>query len=116
MNVRSLVALAVALVGVPMMPVIGGADLAGVVLAAPEAQQTEVRVIKRYGAAIRDDATADAEVLINAKCNETFMLLAANGSWRQIFQVVGQKDELTEDEDDDIFKNLNLIVLILRVY
>jgi hypothetical protein len=71
------------------------------VLAAPASDS--VRVKERYGAAIREDSTADSLVLINAACNDAYLLLGTNGPWRQVFQVVGLPDEETMDEFNDIF-------------
>ena len=62
-----------------------------------------VRVKDRNGAAVREDSRADSEVLLDAACNDTYLLVGSNGPWREIFSVVGLPDEDTVDEDDDIF-------------
>jgi hypothetical protein len=62
-----------------------------------------VRVKARDGAAVREDSREDSEVLIDAACNDTYLLVGSNGPWREIFSVVGLPDEDTLDEDDDIF-------------
>lgn len=73
------------------------------VSAAPADQQTFARVIRKYGAAIRDDTSPQSEILYRAFCNDIFLVVGDNGPWRQVFKVVGLPDEQTEDEDDDIF-------------
>lgn len=82
-------------------------------LAAPADQPTYARVIKRYGAAVREDSTLDAPIILAARCNESFLVVGSNGPWRQIFQVVGRPDEDTVDEDDDIFGWIQLDHLAL---
>jgi len=74
--------------------------------AAPASDQ--VRVKERYGAAVREDSTPDSEILINAGCNDTYLLIGSNGPWREIFNVVGLPDEDTVDEDNDIFGWIHL--------
>lgn len=72
-----------------------------------------VRVTERYGAAIREDSVADGAVLINAACNDTYLITGSNGPWRQVFSVVGFPDEDTEDEDDDVFGWIHLDHVII---
>ena len=70
---------------------------------APASQGTEARVIKKYGAPLRESPEASSTVLMVGACNQTFLVVGDNGSWKEVFQVVGRPDELTVDEDDDIF-------------
>jgi hypothetical protein len=62
-----------------------------------------VRVKERYGAAVREDSAPDSLILINAACNDSYLLIGSNGPWRQVFQVMGRPDEETTDEFDDVF-------------
>jgi hypothetical protein len=90
---RRLFALGVAVLAAQLTPV--------PVSAAPASDY--VRVKERYGAAIREDSVADGQILINAACNDIYLLLGHNGPWREVFSVVGLPDEDTLEENDDVF-------------
>ena len=91
--IRALLALSLAVLGAQLIPTPVSAAPAG----------DSVRVKERYGAAIREDSVADGVVLINAACNDSYLIIGSNGPWRQVFSVVGAPDEDTLDEEDDVF-------------
>lgn len=70
---------------------------------APASQQTFARVIRRFGAAMRESSEASSPAIYRAVCNDVFLVVGDNGPWRQVFMVVGLPDEQTEDEDNDLF-------------
>jgi hypothetical protein len=90
-----------------LCPILGGiaqADTSRDLAEAPSAQApNQARVIERYGAAVREEPSADSPAIIRGDCNEIFLVVGNNGRWQEIFQIVGQPDEMTTDEDDDIF-------------
>lgn len=101
--IRVMVSLVVAMLGIQGTAVAVLAEPPAAALEAPAEQQTQARVIRRYGAALREDSSPEGLILMTGGCNETFLMLGTNGPWRQLFFVVGRPDEQTIDEDDDIF-------------
>ena len=51
---------------------------------APPKQPFSARVVKRYGATARVLPSADASVLLNARCGETFPVLAVENGWVKV--------------------------------
>ena len=79
-----------------------GAQLTtGSAAAAPASDRA--RVIERYGAAIREDSDPTAPALMNAACNDSYLIIGSNGPWKEVFSVVGVPDEESDTEENDVF-------------
>ena len=99
---ESIVALGLVVTMLVPGAVVTGAPATGVD-AVPDNQQVQARVIHRYGAGMREEPSADSEVIHRGGCNDVFRLVGDNGPWKQVFMVIGLPDEQTEDEEDDLF-------------